>query len=81
MFIYKELRPAQQAQVAKCPHCPSLLDDQAHCMLECTHLPFNALRSTAKTKQAVIAQRLCDQHPQDEDTQHFIQQLCHDTIP
>ena len=71
------LHPAQQAQVAKCPHCPCLIDDQAHCMLECTHLPFRALRNTAKTKQAVIAQRLCDKHSQDDDTQCFIQQLCH----
>ena len=70
------LHPAQKAQVEKCPHCQRL-DDQAHCMLDCTHLPFTALRQTAKTRQAVIAHKLVDRYSQDRDIQCFIQQLCH----
>jgi hypothetical protein len=70
------LHPAQRTQVEKCPHCQQY-DDQAHCMLECPHQPFTALRNTAKTQQAVIAHKLIDKNSQDEDLRCFIQQLCH----
>jgi hypothetical protein len=70
------LHPAQRTQVEKCPHCTKF-DDQAHCMLECTHTPFNALRTTAQYRQAVVGRQLTEKYSHDKDMQHFVQQLCH----
>jgi hypothetical protein len=70
------LHPAQIATTEKCPHC-SQLDDQAHCMLECPHIPFHALRQTAEIDQAVIALDLTHKHSRDQNLIHFIQQICY----
>jgi hypothetical protein len=46
-------------------------------MLDCTHIPFNALRTTAQNCQAVVGRQLAEKYSHDEDMQHFVQQLCY----
>ena len=70
------LTPAQQEQVARCPHCQQL-DSQAHCMIDCSFSSFSPIRHRAKTKQAAVARALLEEHEDDQDIQYFIQQLCH----
>jgi hypothetical protein len=49
-------------------------------MLECTHTPFNALRTTAQNRQAVVGRQLAEEHSHDKDMQHFVQQLYHASL-
>ena len=71
-----QLHPAQQQQIAQCPHCKGH-DDQAHCMLECPHQPFTAPRQHAKKRQNNIASTLRIKYAHDEALQRFIEQLSH----
>ena len=70
------LHPDQRAAVARCPHC-SMLDNQSHCILECTFAPLHAIRRAADVAQAVIALKLSAIHAPDPDLVHFIQQISH----
>lgn len=71
-----KLHPAQRTRTEQCGHCFQK-DSQAHCMLECPHLPFAAIRKSAKIKQCGIAADLLRTFAADEDLKHFVQQMCH----
>ena len=59
-----------------CPHC-SNFEDQSHCMLDCPHLPFTAIRKSAKAKQETIANQLRSKHNENRTLLGFIHQICY----
>jgi hypothetical protein len=69
------LSSEKRAATAKCGLCGQL-DSQRHCMLECTHHQFTAIRRAARISQALIAERLMQKYPS-ACFKHFIQQVCH----
>jgi hypothetical protein len=71
-----KLHPAQADQIQKCPHC-NQLDDQQHCMLQCSFAPLTLIRSTARKQQAAVANDLLKTYRHSADLIHFIHQMCH----
>jgi hypothetical protein len=55
------LTPLQKTQIEKCTRCQRP-DSQQHIILECSHPPFNAIRCSARTSQALVASKLCKKH-------------------
>ena len=69
------LTTEQRALTAKCVLC-GMKDSQQHCMLECPHPPFTAIRNIAKKEQAETATLLRAKYPS-RGAMHFTDQICH----
>ena len=62
-------------KTGKCRLCGET-DSQQHCMIDCTHPPFDLVRKEAKIEQAAIGRDLLETSKSSNRT-HFIQQFLH----
>jgi len=69
------LTPEQRAHTEKCVLC-GMKDSQQHCMLECPHPPFTAIREIARKAQAEAATLMRAKYPS-RGAMHFTDQICH----
>jgi hypothetical protein len=70
-----KLSPEDTVRTEKCRLCGET-DSQQHCMIDCTHPPFDLVREEAKIKHAKIGRDLLETSKSSNRT-HFIQQFVH----